>query len=84
MLNIALWRGELRRRPNPVAGALMAERRRQVARIGSSLNQIARWVNTYASAAEAVANLVAIERPDRAPQRPPPRVSLADSAAENY
>ena len=41
------------------------ERTRQVARIGSNLNQIARWANTYASEAEAVevvAHLVAIER----------------------
>ena len=38
------------------------ERTRQVARIGTNLNQIARWANTYASAAEVVAHLVAIER----------------------
>ena len=41
------------------------ERTRQVARIGSNLNQIARWANTYASEAdvvEVVAHLAAIER----------------------
>ena len=41
------------------------ERTRQVARIGNNLNQIARWANTHAEAAEAVeviAHLVAIER----------------------
>ena len=41
------------------------ERTRQVARIGANLNQIARWCNTYKSAAEAavvVSHLVAIER----------------------
>ena len=41
------------------------ERTRQVARIGTNLNQIARWANTYASEAEVgevVAHLVAIER----------------------
>ena len=40
-------------------------RTREVARIGSNLNQIARWVNTHKTAAEAaeiVAHLVAIER----------------------
>ncbi len=39
------------------------ERTRQVARIGNNLNQIARWANTYASAAEAVAHLVPVGRP---------------------
>ena len=41
------------------------ERTRQVARIGSNLNQLARWANANASAVEAVkviANLVAFER----------------------
>ena len=41
------------------------ERTRQVARIGSNLNQLARWANRHASAVEAVeviANLVAFER----------------------
>ena len=41
------------------------ERTRQVARIGSNLNQLARWANRDASAVEAVeviANLVAFER----------------------
>jgi len=41
------------------------ERTRELARIGSNLNQIARWVNTYKEGAEAVeilAHLVAIER----------------------
>ena len=47
------------------AAAVERERTRQVARIGSNLNQIARWANTFASTAEAVevvAHLVAIER----------------------
>ena len=41
------------------------ERTRQVARIGSNLNQLARWANRHASAVESVeviANLVAFER----------------------
>ena len=41
------------------------ERIRQIARIGSNLNQLARWANANASAVEAVeviANLVAFER----------------------
>ena len=36
------------------AAEVERERTRQVARIGTNLNQIARWANTYASAAEAV------------------------------
>ena len=45
--------------------AVERERSRQIARIGSNLNQLARWANTHASAVEAVAviaNLVAFER----------------------
>ena len=41
------------------------ERTRQVARIGSNLNQIARWANTHLDAlapVEVIAHLVAIER----------------------
>ena len=53
-------------RPWTVAhAAVERERTRQVARIGTNLNQIARWANTFASEAEAVevvAHLVAIER----------------------
>ena len=40
-------------------------RTRELARIGSNLNQIARWANTYREAADAlevVAHLAAIER----------------------
>ena len=49
------------------AAAREAERERtfQLARVGSNLNQIARWANTHKAAAEAVeviAHLVAIER----------------------
>ena len=43
------------------AAAVERERTRQVARIGNNPNQIARWANTYASTAEAVAHLVAID-----------------------
>ena len=45
--------------------AVERERTRQLARIGSNLNQLARWANTHASAVEAVAviaNLVSFER----------------------
>ena len=45
--------------------AVEQERSRQVARIGNNLNQLARWANTHAAAAEAVtviANLVSFER----------------------
>ena len=41
------------------------ERTRQVARIGSNLNQIARWANTHLdelAPVEVIAHLVAIER----------------------
>ena len=47
------------------AAEVKRERTRQVARIGSNLNQLARWANRHASAVEAVeviANLVAFER----------------------
>ena len=53
------------RRAKAAAAEVEHERTRQVAHIGNNLNQIARWANTYASAAEAVevaAQLVAIER----------------------
>ena len=45
--------------------AAQRERTRQIARIGSNLNQIARWANTWKAGAEAVevvAHLAAIER----------------------
>ena len=53
------------------AAARAAERERtlQLARLGSNLNQIARWANTHKACAEAVeviAHLVAIERELRA------------------
>ena len=44
---------------------LERERTRELARIGSNLNQIARWANTHKEKAEALevtAHLVAIER----------------------
>ena len=44
---------------------LERERTRELARIGSNLNQIARWANTHkenAEALEVAAHLVAIER----------------------
>ena len=47
------------------AAALERERTQQIARVGSNLNQIARWANTYKEAAEAVqvvAHLAALER----------------------
>ncbi len=47
------------------AQAIEREPTRQVARIGNNLNQLARWANTHASAAEAVsgmAHLVSFER----------------------
>ena len=45
--------------------ALQIERTRQIAKIGNNLNQIARWVNSYkttADAVEVVTHLVAIEQ----------------------
>ena len=45
--------------------AVERERTRQVARIGSNLNQIARWANTHLdelAPVEVIAHLVAIER----------------------
>ena len=62
-----LAREALRRTRTWTAGALAVERERtrQAARIGSNLNQIARWANTHKSAAEAVevvAHLAALER----------------------
>ncbi|MCY4399813.1 MAG: MobC family plasmid mobilization relaxosome protein [Gemmatimonadetes bacterium] len=47
------------------AMAVESERIRQIARIGNNLNQLARWVNTHRTAAEAVsviAHLVSFER----------------------
>ena len=47
------------------ARSVERERTRQIARIGSNLNQLARWANTHASAAEAVSvisHLVSFER----------------------
>ena len=47
------------------AAEVERDRTRQIARIGSNLNQLARWANANASAVEAVeviANLVAFER----------------------
>ena len=47
------------------AMAVERERTRQVARIGSNLNQIARWANTHLdelAPVEVIAHLVAIER----------------------
>ena len=45
--------------------AVESERIRQIARIGSNLNQLARWANTHKTAVEAVtvtAHLVSFER----------------------
>ena len=47
------------------AAKVERERTRELARIGSNLNQIARWANTHkenAEALEVVTHLVAIER----------------------
>ena len=41
------------------------ERLRQLARIGSNINQIGRWVNRYKSAAEAVEVLTALASLER-------------------
>lgn len=49
-----------KRRPLPVADPALV---REVARIGANLNQVAKWANTYKTAAEAVqitAALIAI------------------------
>ena len=61
----ALLRQARTRAWTALALAIDCERSRQVARIGSNLNQFARWANTHTSAVEAVvviANLVAFER----------------------
>ena len=45
--------------------AIERERTRQIARIGSNLNELARWANTHKTAVEAVtviAHLVSFER----------------------
>ena len=47
------------------AAEVERERTRQIARIGNNLNQLARWANANASAADAVtviSNLVSFER----------------------
>ena len=57
------WRGT--RTWTAAAAEVERERTRELARIGSNLNQIARWANTHKTEAEAVqilAHLVAIER----------------------
>jgi hypothetical protein len=51
--------------PDRAAADALADLTRQVARIGSNLNQIAAWANTYKSSGEAVqiiSHLSAIER----------------------
>ena len=58
--------------------ALEVERRRtrEIARIGSNLNQVARWANEYkasADAGEVLVRLVAIEQALRALSLPGPR-----------
>ena len=63
----ALLRQAMARTRTWTAPAVAVERERsvQIARIGNNLNQIARWANANASAAEAVtviANLVSFER----------------------
>ena len=57
-----LLRQAMARTRTAPAAAVKREHTRQVAHIGNNLNQIARWANTYASEAEAVAHLIAIER----------------------
>lgn len=49
----------------PVNAEIERERNRELAKIGNNLNQIARWANTYKSAADAievVSHLRAIEQ----------------------
>ena len=63
----ALLREAMTRTRTWTAPAVEVERERtsQIARIGSNLNQIARWANTHKEAIEAVeviAHLIAIER----------------------
>ena len=63
----ALLRQAMARTRTWTAPAVAVERERnlQIARIGNNLNQLARWANANASAAEAVtviANLAAFER----------------------
>ena len=57
----------------PPAREVERERTRQIARIGSNLNQIARWAHTHLdddlAAVEVIAHLVAIERELAALQR---------------
>lgn len=62
-----LMRASMSRTRTWTAPALSAvrERTRELARMGSNLNQIARWANTHkgaADAAEVIAHLVAIEQ----------------------
>ena len=60
-----LLRQAMSRTQTWTAPAMEVERTRQVARIGSNLNQIARWANTHLDAlapVEVIAHLVAIER----------------------
>ena len=68
------------------AMAVERERTRQVARIGSNLNQIARWANTHLdelAPVEVIAHLVAIERADVAVLRgDPDQVAAAADALE--
>ena len=60
-----LLRQAMSRTQTWTALAMEIERTRQVARIGSNLNQIARWANTHLddlAPVEVIAHLVAIER----------------------
>ena len=64
---------------------LERERTRELARIGSNLNQIARWANIHkenAEALEVVAHLVAIEagaRHNRARECPIPKQAISET-----
>lgn len=64
--NYSTRHGSRTRSPSSKVGNLQSRREfiLQVARIGNNLNQIARWANTYKSAAEAtqvIASLTKIE-----------------------
>ena len=67
--------------------SLIQEQTRQISRIGNNLNQIAKWVNTYKSTAEALEiiealrviektlNQLSTKEPTSFPEAPPPEAN---------
>jgi hypothetical protein len=66
---------------------LYAERTREIARIGSNINQLARWANTYKTAADAVQIIIGLAAVEKAlkgiPSRPPQTDTEVDTEVDD-